>query len=95
MWNFQTNTHLSFRSLRVLLDFSGILCAADELLSGSIQGDNPRGVGVDTSLHNLERTKSGVEEEKLGGGGRNGREQEEEGREMEDEKHRQKQVEVL
>ena len=77
------------------MDLSGILCATDELLSSSIQGDNPRGVGVDTSPHTLERNKRGGVEEEKWGGERNEREQEEEGREMEDEKHRQKQVEVL
>jgi len=69
-------------SSSVLFDLSGILCAADELLSGSIQGDNPQGVGVDTSLHTLEGKKRwsrggemgrGEKWERAGGGGeRNG-----------------------
>ena len=81
-----TTSHCYSGLLRVLLDLSGILSATgvNELLSSSIQGDNPRGV-VDTSLHTLERKKSGVEE------GRNG-----EGREMENGKtQKEKQVEVL
>ena len=50
-------TILVIQTLEVLLDFSGILRAAgvDELLSGSIEGGNPRSVGVDTRLHTLER----------------------------------------
>ena len=50
-------TALVIQILEVLLDSSSILRAAgvDELLSGSIQGGNPRGVGVDTGLHTLER----------------------------------------
>jgi len=50
--------------------FSVLLHGVNELLSSSSQEGNPRGAGVDTSFHNLERKR-------WSRGGRNG-----EGREM-------------